>query len=206
MIVTRIPIRNVIATDLTVHVEPWGEQHVLREDESLEVVFYGPASGKPEILIGDSGISVYAWEDCRVFVLRNNLCVSQPGLIKVIDRICASEGIDKSNLKLEPDIIDYAQRQLDKAEAWDADGRKAAFQAVAKVAPLLSRLGNELLVWRFSQTVLHSRGIFLHEDTSKYREFFSVLERSSGDLEQFLTDWHDASVKRDLLVDNVMAD
>ena len=192
MIVRRIPIRNVRSGDLTVHVEPWGEQHILTKDELLELVFYGPDGGKPEINVGDAEIFVYGWQESRVFVLKDNLRLAQPSLLKIIERLSASEKIDNSRLVLEPDSIDFAQYQLDKAASWDAAGREAAFTAVAKVAPLFRNLHNDRFVWVFCETVLHSRGVFLQPNESKYKDFFQAF-KDSGDFVAALTSWHHAS-------------
>lgn len=199
MITRRIPIRNVSSENLTVHVEPWGEQHVLTTDESLELVYYGPSGGKPEIDIGNGEVFVHGWQESRVFVLRNNLCVSQPTLLKIIERVARSEGLEMSRLKLEPDIIDYAQYVLDTAESWNAAGREAAFNAVQKVAPLFSNLENDQFVWSFCQAVLHSRGVFLYEDDQKYNLFFQTL-RDTGDLSAVLANWYkEAAMDKDLV-------
>ena len=192
MILSRVPIRNVRSSDLTVHVEPWGEQHVLSNDDLLELVFYGPVGGYPEINVGESEIFVYGWQESQVFVLKDNLCLSQPGLLKIIERLSASEGIDKSRLDLEPDIVESAQYQLDKAESWDAAGRDAAFTAVSKIAPSFRNLQNDRFVWLFCETVLHSRGVFLQPNERKYKEFLQTF-KDSGDFVAVLTSWHHVS-------------
>jgi hypothetical protein len=201
MIVRRIPIRNVLTRDVKVHVEPWGEQHVLVSDELLELVFYGPTGGKPEIHAGEYEIYVYGWDESRVFVLKNNLCLSQPSLLKIIERLSASQKIDRSRLELERDMIDFAQFQLDKAESWDVAGREAAFTAVSKVAPLFRNLDNDKFVWAFCETVLHSRGMFLREDESKYNDFVQAF-RDSRDFVAVLNNWHNESAMDPELVDS----
>jgi hypothetical protein len=203
MIITRLPMRNETGAKLTVHVEPWGEEHELSQGESLEVVLYGPAGGKPEIVVGHSDISVFAWEGCRLFVLRNNVSTCQPSLLKIIDRLCAAEGVDRSKLNLEPEGVEFAQSWLDSAAAWDREGENAAIEAVARLAPALDNLGSEGLLWKFCQIVLHSRGLFLHADTDRFHEFLTALRQNPNDLARLLAAWREATVNRPL-VDGTM--
>jgi hypothetical protein len=94
---------------------------------------------------------------------------------------------------LELDNINFAQQWLDTAVSWDKDGRDSAFQAVARVAPFLSNQWNDAIVWIFCQRVLHSRGVFLHDDKSKCRELIEMLQQSSDGVVPFLAAWYEAS-------------
>ena len=190
--VYKLPIRNTRSSNLKVHVEPWGEQVVLAENEVLELVFYGPKGGKPEIDIASEEVLVHGWESSRVFILRNNLCIIQPALIDIIKRLAQSKSVSLANFALDSDVLEYSQVNLDSAVSWDADGRYAAFQAVNRTAPMLGNLENNEIVWAYCESVLHSRGIFLSEDVGRRKAFFNEL-KNSGDLLEYLVKWYEES-------------
>ena len=57
---------------------------------------------------------------------------------------------------------------------------------------MFRNLHNDRFIWVFCETVLHSRGVFLQEDESKYKDFLQAF-RDSGDFVAVLTSWHHVS-------------
>lgn len=212
MSVNRIPIRNVTDHDLNIHIEPWGERHVLVANDSLDVVFYSQKQGLPEVLCGDGEVSIYGWEGCEFFVLRKNLCVEQPGLADVIRQLCPKHGIPESMIADALEWLEFGrqfdnedpQMQIDASYAWDETGREAAFSAVRLVAPMLSKSDDDNFVWNFCQKVLHSRGIFLSEDKPRKDALLDAFRNCTGksqdEITRQLNDWnHETHMREDHL-------
>jgi hypothetical protein len=206
MIVREVPIRNASSRKLGICVEPWGEWHELQSGESLKLVFYGPSGGAPETVIDELDIAVYGWEKSQVFVLKDDICVSQPSLLEIIRRLFVSNHIDPTRFKLDPELIDYAQSELDAAPAWDENGQLAAFTAVSRLAPLFGKLLCESVVWEFCQRVLHSRGVFLRNDKRWFRKFFQAIEKRRSDPFDVLAKWFEASAKSTEAAESVIGD
>lgn len=206
MIVRNVPIRNATSHDFTVCVEPWGERHSLQSGESLRLVFYGPSGGDAEIVVDEGDVSVYGWQSSQVFVVKDDICISQPSLVKVIPRLFDAHNIDPTKVDLEPDLIEYAQRQLDAAPAWDKHGREAAFMAVSRLAPLFRKLRNDAFVWAFCEQVLHSRGVFLRQDRRRFQRFIAETKKQHGKPHAILANWFRASVRSAKAAENVMED
>lgn len=197
MIVSRIPIRNVTNHDLTVHIEPWGEQHVLVSEDTLDLVFYSLKLGLPEFVVDNLQISVYGWEGCSFKVLKNNLCVVQSSLIDIIKRLCLTHGIAESALELDPELLEYAQVVFDASPLWEKSGIDAGFDVVCRIAPLLSKLNDDAFLWHFCQTVLYSRGVFLREDATRQKELIVLIHNdranAANEITRRLTAWYEAT-------------
>lgn len=206
MIVRRVPIRNASSRKLGICVEPWGERYELGSGESLMLVFYGPAGGAPEILVDDSDITVYGWEKCQVFVLKDDVCVSQPSVLDVIRRMFFAHQIDPTKVKLDGELIDYAQCQLDASPAWDKYGKEAALVAVSRLAPLFVEPLSEDIVWAFCQRILHSRGVFLRDDKPRFRKFLQALKKHRGKPFDVLAKWSEASEQSAEAAESIIGD
>lgn len=192
MILSRLPIRNIANEKLIVHVEPWGEQYPLISNELVELVFYGPEGGTPDICVGNSELFVYGWQQSQVFVLKNNLCVAQPSLLSVIEKLSASTQVDRSLLDLEPELIEFSQYQLDKAEAWDDAGKDAARLALNRTVQMFHRVDNDQFVWEFCEKILQSRGVFLADDDTRKQLFLQAV-RAQDSVDKLLAEWPEIS-------------
>ena len=63
MPITEIALRitNSLKQDLTVHLEPWGEQYKMAAGVTLKIEAKGPDGDILELEYGDGTITVYGW-------------------------------------------------------------------------------------------------------------------------------------------------
>lgn len=195
MILHRTVLRSGDYSTLTVHVEPWGERHTIDPGCEIEIIFYGPQRGKAEVVVSENELMIYGWEGTDVFVLRNNMCVSQPSLELILRVISNSAGIETSPVAEfpPPEMLEYAQAMLDSAPFWDKEGREAALFAISKLSEEVCRVASESVAVEFCNHVLHSRGIFIPTLTVANTDFLEALRK--GDAVPYIIEAETAAVE-----------
>ena len=61
-------ITNSITEEITLHLEPWGEQYVMKPGSLLMVTATGPDNDILEVEYGDRRIAVYGWSGSNVSI------------------------------------------------------------------------------------------------------------------------------------------
>ena len=61
-------ITNSQGQDLTVHLEPWGEQYTMAAGATFKVEAKGPEGDSLELEYGDGRITVYGWSGSTVAI------------------------------------------------------------------------------------------------------------------------------------------
>lgn len=189
MFVDQFPIRNVHkSVSLTVHIEPWGEQHVVPPKATIEVVFFGRTHGVPSIDWRDSNIFVHGWCESQFFVLIDGAPFEQESLKSMITRLAIDDGIDPGDLQIDSEVLEFSQFQLDKAIKWNESGQEAARMAISKIGSCI--VGHEQLWKNFCDRVLQSRGVFLPDDEQLWDELrdssVDVGDGNSAEFYEFL--------------------
>jgi len=70
MSTNRITVRilNSLSRDLMMHLEPWGEQHLMPSGATFRVEAQGPDGDTLELEYGEDRITVYGWSGSTVSV------------------------------------------------------------------------------------------------------------------------------------------
>jgi hypothetical protein len=63
-----VRLMNSLTRDLTVHLEPWGEQHKMTAGASLIIEAKGPDSDMLELEYSEESIRVYGWSGSVVSI------------------------------------------------------------------------------------------------------------------------------------------
>lgn len=69
----RIRILNSLSRDLMMHLEPWGEQHLMHSGATFGVKVQGPDGDTLEIEYGENRITIYGWSGSTVSVSDSNI-------------------------------------------------------------------------------------------------------------------------------------
>jgi hypothetical protein len=56
---------------LSFGLEPWGESYTFDADEEVQVIATGPASGVPEIVLEDEGVTIWCWPGSTAQLFKN---------------------------------------------------------------------------------------------------------------------------------------
>lgn len=64
-------ITNSITEEITLHLEPWGEQYTMKPGTLLMVTATGPDNDVLEVEYGDRRIAVYGWPGSNVSISSN---------------------------------------------------------------------------------------------------------------------------------------
>jgi hypothetical protein len=63
-------ISNSLDSELTLYVEPWGDQHFISKGATLIVEARGPEGDTLEIEYGINSITIYGWPDSVVQLIK----------------------------------------------------------------------------------------------------------------------------------------
>lgn len=194
MTVERFRYTNRSSREIAVWIEPWGEKYAVGPNQSIVIVFYGLEIPHDdiEIIAGESGeVWIYGRAETEVFVLRENVCVSQPAIREIVLRAAEKYSVSAEEVERiiwnEKVSFDFSQHFLDSAPEWNADGEKSSILVAEKIGTiLLSELKNRDLVWEFCLEVLHLRGIFPETKDNLLKENVSPDREDEINLRQIL--------------------
>jgi hypothetical protein len=68
---TRLRLANSQRTALRFILEPWGREYMLRPNDEFVLVFRGPGTSEPEVVLGKGTIEVWGWTGTTVQVFKN---------------------------------------------------------------------------------------------------------------------------------------
>ncbi len=66
-------LRNSLSTNAVVVLEPWGDEHTLKPNESITLLAEGPSDGHLEIEMASGRLLVYGWTGSVIEVLPKDL-------------------------------------------------------------------------------------------------------------------------------------
>jgi hypothetical protein len=187
---TAITVRNPRDHELVIVLEPWAELHRLQPDESLDVVFAGPAGGRPEVLPYVDELAIYGWEGSEVYAFRGNrLALRQPTVDEIIEQelqITALRG--RFHLERSAGEIADAQAFLDSSPEFGRAAQRAACKRVGHlihdIALDAGRSPAEIaLIWQIAGRILSTKGLALAAapppDSFDVLALVDALERNS---------------------------
>src|SRR6266540_2645738 len=64
-------LTNTQGVNLSFILEPWGREYTLMPDDEFVVVFHGPGTSEPEVVLGEGKIEVWGWTGTTVNVFKN---------------------------------------------------------------------------------------------------------------------------------------
>jgi len=70
---SKLELINSHATEITVHIEPWGDQYVMAPDVTFQIEARGPANGQLEICIGPGEVLVWGWSGSIVSIFHEGV-------------------------------------------------------------------------------------------------------------------------------------
>jgi hypothetical protein len=163
---------------LVVWLEPWAERHELTPQQVLDIVFFGPTTGSPEISPSANEISIYGWEGSMAIALKNGtLAARQPTVEEIVRQEFEIAGgqIERTEIPLPEQELALMQRMLDADYKLTCESQELvcelAGHATCELASTVkkSSAATEML-WQIAGRLVGTKGLVLAASDLRIRE------------------------------------
>jgi len=171
-------VHNPSERVLVIWLEPWAERHELTPQQSLEIVFFGPTTGSPEISPRADEISIYGWEGSAAIAIKNGqLAARQPSLDEIVRQEFEIAGgqVERTEMPLPANEIALTQRMLDADHKLNTESQELVCELAGHVtcdlAPTVkkSSVATEML-WQIASRLVGTKGLVLAAPDPRIKE------------------------------------
>ena len=168
---------------LAVWVEPWSERFEVAPQTALDVAFWGPIGGIPEIMPHRGGVVVYGWVGSEFIALQNSRVAGAASTVEEIIRQeleIAKAEIQRTAEPWPSGDLANAQLLLDQDPEVNSTSQKTACEVAAIVARSLAEClatsdTSRSLIWEIARRLVRTRGLFLADlENEKAQEFWTA--------------------------------